>query len=351
MLGGDKVDYRTSGNQTVNLAVPPDLTQLAGQSRYSPQDQAGSVSASEMSNNTSSVSTNTPTLVAAPQTDKVSLERDGQTRWLSTELPAEQAWEQAKAFWLEAGFELPVADPAAGVLETSWSENRAKLPQTGLRKVIGAVLDALYDTGERDQYRTRIERTAKGTEIYISHRGMQEVFTDERKQETKWVSRPSDTGLEAEMLSRLMAKLGASKEVVEAVKADGGSSAASAEDARAHLQADNVTVHVTANVEATWRRVGLSLDRRGYTIESRDRQLGVYEIRTASVQDADAPKPGLLSRLFSFGEKKAEDLARYQVKVSPSGEQSTVQVLKSQGQVDTSSGAKRIAKQLLDDLK
>jgi outer membrane protein assembly factor BamC len=66
-------------------------------------------------------------------------------------------------------------------METDWAENRAKLPQDFIRSTIGKVFDGLYSTGERDMYRTRVERSAKGTDIFISHRGMQEVYTSQHQ--------------------------------------------------------------------------------------------------------------------------------------------------------------------------
>ena len=66
-------------------------------------------------------------------------------------------------------------------METDWAENRAKLPQDIIRKTIGTVLDSVYSTGELDQYRTRVERTATGSEIYISHQGMEEVYISPQK--------------------------------------------------------------------------------------------------------------------------------------------------------------------------
>ena len=45
-------------------------------------------------------------------------------------------------------------------METDWAENRANLPQTGLRKLIGKALDSVYDTGMRDMFRTRVEKPA-----------------------------------------------------------------------------------------------------------------------------------------------------------------------------------------------
>ena len=64
-------------------------------------------------------------------------------------------------------------------METDWAENRAEIPQDFIRSTIGKYLDVFYTTYKRDKFRTRIERgTEPGTvEIYISHRGMEQVPT------------------------------------------------------------------------------------------------------------------------------------------------------------------------------
>ena len=42
--GNETVDYRTSGNKTAPLDIPPDLTQLARDPRYAPQGATVSAS-------------------------------------------------------------------------------------------------------------------------------------------------------------------------------------------------------------------------------------------------------------------------------------------------------------------
>ena len=100
-----------------------------------------------------------------------------------------------------------------GILETDWAENRAKLPQDVVRAALGKVFDSLYSTGERDKFRTRLERNANGgTDIFISHRGMIEVYANTQKDQTVWQPRAADPELETEFLRRLMVKLGVSQE-------------------------------------------------------------------------------------------------------------------------------------------
>jgi outer membrane protein assembly factor BamC len=236
-------------------------------------------------------------------------------------------------------------------METTWAENRAKVPKDGLiRQTLGRVFDMLYDTGERDMYRTRIERTANGTEVYISHRGMSEEYEDSKKERTTWRSRPSDPGLEAEMLSRLMLVLGGTQEEAEALKRESAQTPTpTATTNLAQLNAQGNGLTVAADADTTWRRVGLALDRSGFTVESRDRRQGSFEVRL-SANDPSAAKPGFFSRLFGAGDQAEDTLSHYQVMVQGQGNSSVVNVLDSQGKPATSATAKRLAKQLQIEL-
>jgi outer membrane protein assembly factor BamC len=342
-LSGDKVDYRSSGAQTVKLDVPPDLSQLPGQTRY------GQVTASTVSASSLMRADKADANVVLPQSTTVKLERQGQTRWLSVNLPPEAVAEQVRSFWLDMGFELTTDKADLGLFETNFNENRAKVPQDGVRKALGKVFEALYDTGERDQYRTRIERTAGGCEVYITHRGLSEEFEDAKKERTTWKVRPSDPGLEAEMLSRLMVKLGAPKDAATAAKAVAAAPVA-ANAALARLDASGVNLSVDADFDTAWRRVGLALDRSGFTVENRDRKNGNYEVRLSD-SDVEANKPGFFKRLFSSSAASYDGLSRYNVKVVGQSRSNTqVSVTDDKGNASKSDTAKRIAKQLLDEL-
>jgi outer membrane protein assembly factor BamC len=349
LLSNDKLDYRTSGAKTVSLEVPPDLSQLSGQGRYALANQGGTVSASAFNSPQGQTNSVQSPAVAAKSVGGVTLQRDGQMRWLAVDQSPEQVWPLVRDFWLENGFELPVDQAKTGVMETNWAENRAKLSQDGLRQLMGRVLDTLYDTGERDQFRTRIERTAKGSEIYVSHRGLVEVYTDGRKEQTTWKARPADT--EATMLSRLMVKLGSTKEAAQAVAAEGGTSKA-APAARAVLQSDGLTIALKGDLDQTWRRVGLALDRGGFTVEDRDRSKGIYDVRLASSQDDK--KPGLMDKMLGwFGSSKSgsDTLTRYRLQLAPKDADSVVTVQTSEGKAIDSSGAREVAKLLTGNLE
>ncbi|MDQ6680389.1 MAG: outer membrane protein assembly factor BamC, partial [Pseudomonadota bacterium] len=272
LLSGDKVDYRSTASRTSGLEVPPDLTQLAKDSRY--QQPSGTVSASSFQ--TAAAANPVPAVPnVAPQTvGDLHLERLGNERWLSSTLPPEKLYPLVRSFWKDSGFALVQDRPDAGVLETDWNENRAKLPKDLIRNTIGKVFESAYSTGELDKFRTRIERTPTGSDVFITHRGMEEVYTGQRQDNTIWQPRPADPQLEGEFLARLMIKLGAKEEVARAAVA--APAEAGPRHARLIEGRAAATLQVDDGFDRAWRRVGLALDRSGFTVEDRDRAQGLY---------------------------------------------------------------------------
>ena len=343
VLQEDKIDYR-SARQGNALEVPPDLTQLSRDSRY--QLPAANVTASGyQAAQPASGSSDT----ATGKVGDVRIERAGNQRWLVVDRPADKVWAPVKDFWLESGFVLTLDQETVGVMETDWAENRAKLPQDVIRSTLGKVFDSLYSTGEKDRFRTRLERnSAGGTEIYISHRGMTEVYTDARKDQTVWQPRAADPELETEFLRRMMLKLGATEAQAKTL----ASTAAPAQVAARVISVNNQpTVQLDDDFDRAWRRVGLSLDRTGFTVEDRDRSQGIYFVRYVPASATDAAKPGFFSRLFSGGSSSQAKPAQYRVAVRANGTSTTVSVLNAQGQPDGSADAQRIVQLLADDLK
>ena len=355
LMSGDKIDYRTNSSARVTgLEVPPDLTQLTKDSRYQ-QTQGSSVSAAAYQAGTPAAAPATvQSVTVAPQAvGELRIERLGNERWLRTSMSPEQLWPQLQAFWKERGFVLTQDMPAAGVMETDWAENRGKLPMDFIRASIGKVLDSVYSTGELDKFRTRVERSsAGGTEVYVTHRGMIEVVRGESKDSTVWQPRAPDPQLEAELLSRLMLKLGATEEVAKTALAPPTGTPGA--PARARLLADrpSATLQVDDGFDRAWRRVGVALDRSGFTVEDRDRTQGIYFVRYVDPAFAGKEEPGLFAKLFSFGKKDdAGSPTRYRVVVKADGERSTVTVLNGQGAPENGEAGKRITTMLLEDLK
>lgn len=347
----DKVDYR-SAKKAAPLDIPPDLTQLQKDNRYAVPEGRGVATASGFQQARGD-QTAAPMVAGEPvgpiSTDAVRIERAGNQRWLVVKATPEQLWPKLQAFWPSVGFTVETENAQTGVMETNWAENRSKIPQDIIRRTIGKVFDAAYSTGERDKYRTRLERRPDGsTEIYISHRGAEEVLVGPQKESTTWTTRPTDPGLEAEFLARLMAQLtGATKpaEVKQATAA-----VVNAAPEAEHAKLENGKVVVDEGFDRAWRRVGLALDRVGFTVEDRDRVQGIYFVRY--VDPDKASKEGFFSKLFG-SEDKNKEAQRYRVLVSavPNAATTDVTVQSNDGKPETSETGAKILNLLVGELK
>jgi len=366
LTSGDKVDYRSASTTTKTLDVPPDLTQLGRDPRFQ-APPSGSVSASSFQSSASAVAPAGPsgppiTVSAAPTTatataptppsDEARIERAGSQRWMTTHLSPEQLWPQLRTFWQERGFNLVVDEPATGVMETDWAEDRAKLPNDLLRNTLGRLIESFYSTGERDKFRTRVERTPSGSEVYISHRGLVEVYVGMQRDTTMWQPRPADTQLEATFLSRLTQKLNAKEDTKTAAAKPVVEATPVAARARLIEDAPGAAMQIDEGFERAWRRVGLALDRTGFTVEDRDRSGGLYFVRYVDPAQAGKEEPGFFSRMFSgSGKSGSQTPARYRIAVKASGDRTTVSVLDAQGAPESSEIGKRIVALLVEDLK
>ena len=341
MLQEDKVDY-TSAKRVSTLEVPPDLTQLNRETRYAVPGSVVTASGYQASAPRQTVAT------AASEVGDVRIERAGNQRWLVVKRPADKLWQPVRDFWQENGFVLIQDQEALGLMETDWAENRAKLPQDFIRNTLGRLVDSLYSTGERDKFRTRIERNAAGeTEIYVSHRGMSEVYADKSKDTTIWQPRVPDIALETEFLRRLMVKLGVSQEVAKA------QAASAPAQSRARLVGTitaPTAVEVDDSFDRAWRRVGLALDRTGFTVEDRDRAKGIYFVRYVEPSDPAAKEPGFLSKLFTSSKPDAKP-QQYRVHLNGNERLTTLVVQNAQGEPDSTATASRILKLLAEDLQ
>lgn len=353
VLEGDRIDYKSADKvQTPRLEVPPDLTQLKRDNRYALPDAAKGVATASSFNQQQAAAapSNEPAVVAPVSKGDIHIERDGSQRWLVVSKSPEQLWPEIKDFWQDSGFVINVDSPDTGVMETDWAENRAKIPQDFIRNTLGKVFDSLYSTGERDKFRTRLERGPNGTtEIFISHRGAEEVLTGPSKETTVWTARPSDPGLEAEFLSRLMVRLGAEQE-----KAKVAVASVQNVQARSRLlkTATGSSVQVDESFDRAWRRIGLALDRVGFTVEDRDRTKGLYFVRYVDQNTDSKTKDdrGFFARIFTTKDKDKQAV-RYQILVKPNGNGSTIIVQNTDGKQDVSDAADNILGLLNDQLK
>ncbi len=344
-LEGDKVNYR-SATKAPTLEVPPDLTQLSANSRYVVPGSAVTASGYKDTQANQAV-----VPVAAQAMGDAHIERIGNRQWLVVNRKPEVLWEAVRDFWTQSGFALTTDQMTLGLMETDWAENRAKLPQDLIRSTLGKVFDALYSTGEQDRFRTRFERNASGgTDIFISHRGMIEVYTSQQKEKTVWQPRPADADLEAEFLKRLMMRLSGTAESSKTATL-GTTDVIVAATARATLLNNHPVVQLDDGFDRAWRRVGLSLDRTGFTVEDRDRAKGIYFVRYVESDPKKKEEPGFLAKLLGSAKPPAPPMKLRVVLSNSANGPTLVSVLNASGAQETSPVSQRIVDLLAEDLR
>ena len=349
---GKGTDYRSQGGKVASLEVPPDLTSPVIDDRFVIPDPKSTTFSSYNRERGAAPVAGTSVL---PKVDAARIERVGEQRWLVVKISPDKAWPVIKDFWTETGFILKRESPNVGIMETDWAENRAKIPQDIVRRTIGRVLDGLYDSGVRDKFRTRLEPGVEAgtTDVYISHRGLEEVYTSPDKTSAAWQPRAADKELEAEMLARLMLKFDVAANVDKAT-AVASAAGTPANVARAFYAPDKSgSLKVNEPFDRAWRRVGLALDRIGFTVEDRDRSKGLFFVRYID-PDAEAKSSsgkGFFEKLAFWRKDDPASKPQYRVFVAETSGASDVSVQGADGKPDTSSTSKRILSLLLEQLK
>lgn len=348
-LGNEEsVNYKSAVNQRGEpLSIPPDLTQAASDPRYR-APASGSTTYSQFQQQGQAQASAPKNSNVLPNRQDMRVERDGDLRWLVVDRAPEDVFPRLVDFWTENGFTVATNNPAAGLIETDWAENRAKIPESWLRQALGAVLEQAWDSGEREKFRTRVERVNGHTEIYVSHRQMLEKRVGGDGSQVQWQNGKEDPGLNAAMLARMMVYLGT--DVDNARKLVQQAEAAPQKPAvQQDVRAQGAQLIVSEPFDRAWRRVGVALDGGGFSVEDRDRSAGDYYVRYFDTDTGEKiDQPGFFSRMFS-GDKKAE-APQYRIHLSASGDQTSVTVLDAKGQRDNSATAQRLLSVLKDKM-
>jgi len=330
-MEGESVDYRSTV-RSEPLAVPPDLTQANRNAQYRTAD--GTMAFSQYAGGQAAAGA--PNTQVLPQSDGMTVMRDGSLRWLSVDRPAEEIYPQVVDFWLDQGFTISTQNPAAGLVETNWAENRKKIPESWLRSVL-TIVEQVFDSGERERFRTRLERVNGRTEIYVSHEQMVETAVTENT--FRWLPGKEDPNLNAAMLARLMVFLGSDEQEARSRIAQPQNAMPAVPVVQAAQE--NTALTLAESFDRAWRRVGLAIDAAGFSLEDRDRSTGDYYIRYLDTDTGVKREEGnFFTRLF--GGRSSTEAQQFRIHVQEQGNGALVTVRDAQGQRDNSATAQRI---------
>jgi len=351
VMPAKKVKYESSSSSPP-LEVPPDLSSHSIQDALllPGEKETGSANYSDY---VSQDGASTQVALVLPELTEVSVMRNGDKRWLVLHAQPEEVWPQLRDFWFAEGLQLKMEDPSIGIMETGWAENRADIPSGVIRTLLSKISTKIYSAATRDKFRVRLERgeTPGTTELYISHRGVEEVVQGEGY---IWQPRPSDPELEAEMLNRMLIYFGVNRQRATTLLA---TDSPSAERAQLLRTESGSSLAIDEDFSRAWRRTGLALDRVGFTVEDRDRSRGLYYVRYVDPfrEVETESEEGWLSKLKFWGAEEEGELApgedSYLISLIGEGEKTQVVVLNVDGEREISATADRILSLLHEQLK
>lgn len=338
--------YRKHETTVEDLEVPPDLTSSTIQDAMAVPG-VGGASYEEYSKRQG----RTPGSAEAdsavlPEFENLSIQRDGNTRWLVIEGEPQSIWPKVVDFWRKNGLLLIEQNPAIGVMKTDWLESRADIKQGTITEFFRKALGSIYSSATRDQFRVRLEPGQQGgtTELFLTHRGMEEKLVENVSGEadtTYWTPRPNDPDIEAAMLRSLMIHLGVSKEQSEALLAQ-------EEEAQPRSRLVKTPqlseLYIREAFPRAWRLTGIALDRVGFAVEDRDRSAGVYYVRYNQLDEDKPKKEGFFSKLAFWRDDEVaiDEKVQYQVALDETDVETRVVVRNESGEQDNSDTAQLI---------
>lgn len=331
------------------LEIPPNLSQPV----INPEFEIPGIS-SQQTTYSSFTSSEQQAKQLLPKLGKeVKFVRDGNVFWLEIKMPPKEIWPILRRFVGKTGFEIKYSNKLIGTMDTTWRENED-----------GASLMTTLTSGDQgtymDKFRLRLERgEGKETRLFIRHKGAriakdvfnEDLLTDKENadpivmsqrgaEKTIWISRPSDSELEIEMLQNFMIFLGLDEDAVD----NELSAYNNKKIARIVSNKKGLALEVKENFPRTWRRIGLALDRMGFVIEDRNRSAGVYYISLPDKYETSEEKTWF-EKLFN---KDRDDIPHdYLLSISGKNNQTQV-VLKNRSKKSLD---KKVVKKILQQIQ
>src|SRR5690606_3478861 len=181
----EQVDYKSTVRGDP-LSLPPDLSSSQINPAY--KSPGGYASANEYNKAVAQANRNAASGASVlPETPGLRIQSSGANRWLEVSQEAGRVYPKLIDFWVDSGFTINRDNPQAGLIETDWAENRAKIPGNLLNRALGAIINMVEDSGERERFRTRLERSNGKTLVFINHERLVETPMDRDSTTFKWL--------------------------------------------------------------------------------------------------------------------------------------------------------------------
>ncbi len=233
-------------------------------------------------------------------------------QWLALRGTPQSIWPGLTQFWNNEAFNLDLADPELGVMETAW---KVRDDSNGAIRERFRIFTEAGDEGE--------------TMVFLSSE--QQLVT-----EGQWFDTQPDVNREKEIIRAMNLHFyGAAPATAAAPSATGSASTSVAAKAKAELlSVDNERSYIAIPNEYTraWRDMKTVLERAGIVVQSSDVQAGTYTILYFS-QESEEEEGGFFSKLKFWGDD--EEGKSYQLSLTGVGDKTEVIVTNMDGDWET----------------
>ncbi|MFQ9938022.1 MAG: outer membrane protein assembly factor BamC [Parasutterella excrementihominis] len=186
----EKIQYESTTSRAP-LEIPPDLSQLPMDDRFTVPGKTQTVTATQVAEteqarkNASGAAVENGTAPVLPTTVVTKIVKDGSERYIQVNLPPEQVWESLLDFWPSVGLQVEREDPRAGVMETNWAENKANLPQDIIE--LRSASSTPFTPPANVTVTALVLNACKRRYRYLhTNRRMVEVYTSSSEEHTAW---------------------------------------------------------------------------------------------------------------------------------------------------------------------
>lgn len=262
------------------------------------------------------------------------VENAGELPYITVQSDASSAWQAVQRYWYNNGIRLKVSDPAVGLMETDWLENKSDLPSTGFSGLLNSLLGFVSDSGKRDRYRIRFSREGDAqTRVTILYSRAEERASGNPKDPDGYVWTQTDNDspeLQLEMTRRIAIFISAELRRAQAVQ-QGNSGVA----ARSRLvqSGDLAGLAIPGSYEQAWRTLGIGLDRASFRILADTYANGTYEVRYEPQADEAQKQGSFWQRLWGGkAAPKGRERPVYLVRLARDGAQNIAVVQSPGGQ-------------------
>ena len=296
------------------LTLPPDLTPQQGSTTMAiPAEATASPPGSQQQNNSEAV---------LPEPDNVSLHWNGHERWLEVKAPPGVVWRWLEEFVKQRELELTHTDPRLGIMETAWLYSAPPVTR-GL--FAPSVVDRTA-ASVADRYLIRVERGIQ--------QGTSEVFVAQRRvlrdQQGQWRLAEADRFLEAELMAALLADLSGDT-AASPVRLQSQDDTDEPRPRMRRLDDGRSALILPDRFFTAWRRIGLALDRAGFTVVDRDRSARQYFVRYDTRAEVGPKEKGLLDTVAFWRSDIPDTVEKYRIDLSEANDDIQVTVHRFDG--------------------